>query len=292
MTLDSAIFAHPEAKFLCMARDIAWTHHERYDGSGYPYGLIGDAIPLDFWEAGRARMEKIKPDCVMLSEGRRKADQLKAFDLDYSWLNFTPKDAGATRKQWDKLVAERPMGGAKFIRFVENHDVANEQYAKRIEKTWGGAKIKAGLVLCFTIDGVPMLYNGEEVADAARHSIFGRSAIDWASGETPNGKDRFAFCQKLCTMRRTEKALTHGDVVWLDNDQPKTVLSFLRCVGDEQIVTVINQSKNPVKVQVTLPRGAAASFAPLLSGKTTVSVSGAKASCEMGGYGYFVGKNK
>jgi putative two-component system response regulator len=46
MTLDSAIFAHPEAKFLCMARDIAWTHHERYDGSGYPYGLIGDAIPL------------------------------------------------------------------------------------------------------------------------------------------------------------------------------------------------------------------------------------------------------
>lgn len=46
MTLDSAIYAHPEAKFLCMARDIAWTHHERFDGSGYPYGLIGTAIPL------------------------------------------------------------------------------------------------------------------------------------------------------------------------------------------------------------------------------------------------------
>ncbi len=46
MTLDSAIYAHPEAKFLCMARDIARSHHERFDGSGYPHGLTGTAIPL------------------------------------------------------------------------------------------------------------------------------------------------------------------------------------------------------------------------------------------------------
>jgi putative two-component system response regulator len=46
MTLDSAIYAHPEAKFLCMARDIARTHHERFDGSGYPHGLAGETIPL------------------------------------------------------------------------------------------------------------------------------------------------------------------------------------------------------------------------------------------------------
>jgi putative two-component system response regulator len=46
MTLDSAIYEYPEAKFLCMARDIARSHHERYDGTGYPDGLTGDAIPL------------------------------------------------------------------------------------------------------------------------------------------------------------------------------------------------------------------------------------------------------
>lgn len=45
-TLDAALRAHPEARYLQMARDIAWTHHEKYDGSGYPKGLVGDEIPL------------------------------------------------------------------------------------------------------------------------------------------------------------------------------------------------------------------------------------------------------
>src|SRR5690606_23109666 len=44
-TLESALERFPEVGFLRMARDIAATHHERWDGTGYPRGLKGTQIP-------------------------------------------------------------------------------------------------------------------------------------------------------------------------------------------------------------------------------------------------------
>lgn len=45
-TLEAAVQKYPNARFLRMAYEIALTHHEKYDGSGYPNGLRGEEIPL------------------------------------------------------------------------------------------------------------------------------------------------------------------------------------------------------------------------------------------------------
>ena len=45
-TLRAILAGGGDHPFLAMGLDIAWCHHERWDGKGYPRGLVGDQIPL------------------------------------------------------------------------------------------------------------------------------------------------------------------------------------------------------------------------------------------------------
>lgn len=45
-TIEAAMKKYPNTPFLEMARDITLSHHERFDGRGYPRSLIGTDIPL------------------------------------------------------------------------------------------------------------------------------------------------------------------------------------------------------------------------------------------------------
>ena len=41
------MLAGSDSPYLRLAATIAWTHHERFDGQGYPRGLFGQGIPVE-----------------------------------------------------------------------------------------------------------------------------------------------------------------------------------------------------------------------------------------------------
>ncbi|MBN2308696.1 MAG: alpha-glucosidase C-terminal domain-containing protein [Candidatus Hydrogenedentes bacterium] len=283
-------------------REYLWKNMEYwiedFDVDGFRCD-VAHGVPLGFWEAARERLEAVRPDVCMLAEAgtQRPADQVKAFDISYGFAWFeairSVNDKGAPaallRETAEEQAAALPRG-ARFIRYVDNHDIANDCFNNRLEKAWGAQRIDVTLVANFTLDGVPFLYNGQEVADAARHSIFGRAPIDWANGQTPAGEARLALCRKLCAMRHTERALTHGSVAWLDNDQPDKILSFLRATPDEEIAVVLNFSDRAVDVHVEFPESAPGLWEPLLAHGAEVEEDDKGPVWRMEGLGYFVAK--
>jgi glycosidase len=108
----------------------------------------------------------------------------------------------------------------------------------------------AAQVLMFTLDGVPLVYNGMEVGDAAESmapALFETRKIEWESVGRPPIRDLY---RALIAFRKENKAMTTGDLVWLENSRKDEVVTFLRKKGGDEILVAINLSNRPLEVSV------------------------------------------
>ena len=230
-----------------------------YDVDGYRCD-VGDGVPLGFWCEGVRRMKALKPDAILLCEGYDEKDQEDAFDADYGWFPGEGvltggEPAKAIREAWD-LREQRSTKGARFVNHYENHDIATDRRPRR-EKAWGGAAIDQVLVWMFTVDGVPMLFTGNELADAdERHSMFGKTPMDWTQLEREPGRSRHAFVKTLAALRRDHAAFTdfngRAGLAWLDVTATNSVTAFVRTSkSGERIVVVQNWTAKDVATDVS-----------------------------------------
>lgn len=255
---------------------------------------VADSVPLDFWLEGRRRIDRIRPDLVMLSEGQRAGDQVEAFDISYgfSWYDATAavltksQPASALQKLWERQQAERPRG-ARFIRYTDNHDIANDM--NRPDVRFGEQAARAMSVVNFTIDGVPFIYNGQEIGDTSRHSIYARWPVRWEAACLPKPAATLQFYRQLCQLRRSRPSLQSGEVVWVGHDQPDAVIAFLRRANDEEILSVVNLSNRSVNVNLDLAAEGAA-YRPLLTSGAKPGGANGRFALALDGFGYLVGQ--
>jgi len=93
-TLNEALKRYPKADYLRMSAEIALSHHEKHDGTGYPHGLKGKEIPLS------ARIAALSDvyDALVSRRVYKNAythEVAKAIILKEAETHFDPKVVGA-----------------------------------------------------------------------------------------------------------------------------------------------------------------------------------------------------
>src|SRR5689334_4158421 len=213
---------------------------------GFRCDVAGE-VPTDFWEDARVALEKEKSDIVMLAEAHKPELQVKAFDLDYSWpLHSALTDvlqgrapASVLQEEWKKEVQEWPKG-ALHMRFSDNHD------ERRAIARFGERAALAASAFVFTLDGVPMIYNGMEIGDTTESgapALFEKLPIFWAFAE--RRPEFLKFYKEMIARRRASVALRRGTLEWVANSDESRIVSFVRRVEGEEVLVAINMSSTP-----------------------------------------------
>ncbi len=230
-------------------------------------------VEVDFWQQAKPEVETIKP-LFWLGEYDEldNPDYATVFDASYSWKwmhltkEFYQKKLPLT--DLTNLLAQYSAIGNKSMRawFTTNHD----------ENTWNGTEYekygemaKTLAVFSATWNGVPLMYNGQELPLLnKRLEFFEKDPIPW------NGENKLEnFYKKLFELKSKNPALRGGDdqatTQILQTSAPDQVLAYLRKNGNDEVLVILNLSDaQHLKVQI-LDETVKGKFKSIFSGLTT-----------------------
>lgn len=222
---------------------------KEYNIDGYRCD-VASFVPIDFWENARAELETIKP-VFMLAEAEDKELHRKAFDATYNWTLWNILHQIATQNKSVKTLSEAyiaehisifPKEGIR-MNFTDNHDKNSwegNQYSNF------GPALKSAIVFTAIMDGMPLVYSGQEAGLDRSLKFFDRDPIEWKKHEN------IVLYTTLFNLKHQNQALWNGkhggEMVRIMNDQMDQVISFVREKNGDKVLAFMNLSKDPVQV--------------------------------------------
>ena len=225
-----------------------WVKETNIDG--YRCDVAG-FMPLDFWENVRLELDAIKP-VFMLAEWESRDLHRRAFDMTYSWSLWDKMHAATMENKGIAGLVEYmahdvstfPKGGYRMT-FTENHDKNSwegNQYSNF------GAGLQASMVMASVVNGMPLVYSGQEAGLNRSLAFFDKDLIQWKAH--PNAE----IYTKLFGLKHTNEALWNGEwggeMVRIYNDKMDQIISFAREKNGDRVVPVINFSNKPATVKL------------------------------------------
>lgn len=181
------------------------------------------------------------------------------YDSMFFFLILDLKAKNASPQEWANSMQgflhdqslTLPKGGVK-MRFISNHDTVSWTFqAKRPIDVYGINCTRALLSLCALIDGVPMLYQGDE--DPSIYGGKGESSVE--------------FLSKVYNLRKTIPALGGGTADYTSIHASGGVFSCIRQSGKDQVIALISMNPSAVDSVIALPAGMTGQWDDRLSGQ-------------------------
>ncbi|MFZ1751262.1 MAG: alpha-amylase family glycosyl hydrolase [Saprospiraceae bacterium] len=228
---------------------IYWLKEHHIDGFRHDMALL---VPLDFWRSAIQKLRCVKDDLFMLAESEvAEHTNQHCFHAIYGWsLHHILNDVAQGKKNvsaidhwFDHDYPKISFG--QYMHFTSNHD----------ENSWSGSEIermgeahRAFAALVITLDGIPLMYSGQEEPMAKRLEFFEKDDI---------GFKNFAYADfytALHHIKHDNKALWNANYggkverVWRHDH----IFAFTRQRDENTIFVVINLSNQ--KQQITLDK--------------------------------------
>lgn len=215
---------------------------------GFRVDHASHEIPMAFWEQAIPEIDRQKEGLFWLAEW----DDPKlhpVFDASYPWEYF--------HMTTEVAAGEKPLSAIDD--YVAKEDSLFPDYAYRMyftsnhdENSWNGTdeelfgdNFQNFAVLAATIDGMPLVYNGQESGLDKQLEFFQKDTIEWKEYKYQD------FYSTLFELKDRNEALWNGqyggDFVRVPNDRPESVYSFKRLKGDSEVLVILNFEDSAVE---------------------------------------------
>lgn len=222
---------------------------DEFNIDGYRCDVAG-MVPTEFWNQAVAELQKSK-EVFMLAEAG-EPELHSAFDMTYSWefhniMNDIPngkKNADDVEEYFKKDKSEFPKSAYRMM-FTSNHD-ENSWKGTVFERMGDAAEIM--LVLSSIVEGMPLVYSGQEAGLNKRLDFFEKDIIEW------NDHKFYDLYRELYSLKEKNKALWNGEfggeMEFIDNSNETNVTSFIREKDNKKVFAVFNLSKETQSVKL------------------------------------------
>ena len=211
---------------------------------------VADWVPIAFWDSCRIELDKVK-DVFMLAEAENPELHKNAFHMTYAWeSHFIMNEIANGTKSAKDLIENLNKNKTRFqsndyrLHFTSNHD---ENSWKGYAEERLGPALEAMNSLVSVIEGMPLIYGGQESNIQKRLRFFEKDTIQW------NNYELTEHYRTLFDLKDKNKALWNGDyggepiIISQENDDAFVVH---RKKEGHEVVLVFNLSKRNININL------------------------------------------